>query len=114
MPKNVFQKIIDRELPAEIVYETNDVIAFRDIAPQAPVHILVIPKKPIVRIAEAQEQDAALLGTLLLVAQKIASKLGIEKSGYRLVINNGPDAGEAVPHLHVHLLGSRALNWPPG
>lgn len=110
----IFAKIIRREIPADIVHEDDLCLAFKDITPQAPVHVLIIPKKPIVRIDVAETQDEALLGHLLTVAPIIAKKLGIAESGFRLVINNGKDAGEAVPHLHVHLLGGRYLNWPPG
>lgn len=110
----LFQKLINRELPADIVYEDDEVFAFRDIAPQAPTHILIIPKKKITRIDEAQVSDAPLLGKLLLTAAKIALELDLKANGYRLVINNGKDAGEAVPHLHIHLLAGRKLAWPPG
>ena len=110
----LFEKIIAREIPAGIVYEDDVCIAIRDIAPASPVHILVIPKKPIERVGSAASSDCDLLGHLLLTAAKIARDEGIEESGYRLVINNGRDAGEAVPHLHVHLLGGRPLAWPPG
>src|SRR5213593_2793430 len=110
----IFQKIIRREIPAKIVWENDDAIAFHDVNPQAPIHVLIVPKKIIPRIGEATDADAALLGKLLLVAAELAAKLGIDKSGYRVVINSGPDAGESVPHLHVHLLGKRALAWPPG
>jgi len=112
--KTIFQKIIDREIPARIIHETGDLLAFHDIAPQAPVHVLVIPKKPIVRIAEAGSEDQALLGALLLGAQEVARKLDLVESGFRLVINNGANGGEAVPHLHVHVLGGRKMEWPPG
>ena len=114
MSKSIFQKIIDREIPAQIVYEDDQVIAFKDINPQAPVHILLIPKKPITRIASATATDAALLGHLMLKAPEIAAKAGISESGFRLVFNNGPDGGEAVPHLHCHILGGRPMAWPPG
>jgi histidine triad (HIT) family protein len=109
----IFQKIIRREIPATIVWEDEEAIAFHDVNPQAPVHVLIVPKKIIPRLAEATESDRATLGKLLLVAAEIAKKLGLT-SGYRVVINSGPDAGESVPHLHVHLLGKRALAWPPG
>jgi histidine triad (HIT) family protein len=109
----IFQKIIAREIPAKIVWESEDAIAFHDVNPQAPTHVLIVPKKTIARLAEATEADGAMLGKLLLAAAEIAKKLGL-KGGYRVVINNGPDAGESVPHLHVHLLGNRALAWPPG
>ncbi len=112
--KNIFQKIIDREVPATIVHEDDQCLAFRDIVPQAPVHILVIPKEQIVRIDQAAAGQESLLGHLLMTASKVAQSEGIAESGYRLVINNGPDAGEAVPHLHVHLLGGRPMQWPPG
>lgn len=109
----IFEKIIAREIPAKIVWEDEHAIAFHDVDPQAPVHVLIVPKKVIPRLAEAKEPDAATLGKLLLAAAEIARKLEL-KGGYRVVINNGPDAGESVPHLHVHLLGKRALAWPPG
>ena len=110
----IFSKIIAKEIPARIVYEDDHCLAFHDIAPQAPVHILVIPKKEIVRIAVATAEDEALLGHLLLVAQSVAKAEGVDDTGFRLVINNGPDGGEAVPHLHVHILGGRPMGWPPG
>lgn len=114
MSKTVFQKIIDREIPAAIVYEDDQVMAFRDVNPKAPVHVVLIPKKPIERIGAAQPADQALLGHLMLAAASVASQLGLGATGYRLVINNGPDGGETVPHLHCHILGGRALSWPPG
>jgi len=110
----IFEKIIAREIPAKIVWEDDEAIAFHDVNPQAPVHVLIVPKKVIPRLAVAKESDAGVLGKLLLVAGELAKKLGIEQTGYRVVINSGPDAGESVPHLHVHLLGKRALAWPPG
>ena len=109
----IFEKIIAREIPAEIVWEDDDAIAFEDVNPQAPVHVLIVPKKVIPRLTEAKEADRVILGKLLLTAAEIAKKLGLT-GGYRVVINSGPDAGESVPHLHVHLLGKRALAWPPG
>ena len=109
----IFEKIIAREIPAKIIWEDDDAIAFDDVNPQAPVHVLIVPKKVIARLSEAKESDRAALGKLLLVAAQIAKKLELA-GGYRVVINNGPDAGESVPHLHVHLLGKRALAWPPG
>jgi histidine triad (HIT) family protein len=114
MEETIFSKIIQRKIPANIIFEDNEVLAFHDIAPQAPVHVLIIPKKPIQRINAAEEQDAELLGKLLLTAQHLARELGLAEKGFRLVFNNGPDAGEAVPHLHLHLLGGRKLQWPPG
>ena len=114
MSKTLFEKIIASELPAAIVYEDDLVVAFRDIKPQAPTHVLIVPKKPIVRIGEAGPEDHKTLGHLLLKAAEVACQLGLAKSGYRIVFNNGPDAGEAVPHLHCHILGGRKLGWPPG
>jgi histidine triad (HIT) family protein len=114
MSKTLFEKIAAREIPAKIVYEDEHVLALQDIKPAAPVHVLIVPKKPIPRIAEAQPSDHQVLGHLLLKAAQVADQLGLKSSGYRLVINNGPDAGESVPHLHCHILGGRALSWPPG
>ena len=113
MSKTLFQKIADKEIPAKLIHEDALCVAFHDIAPQAPVHVLIVPRKAIARVAEASAEDQALLGHLLLVAQKIAKQLELAK-GFRLVINNGPDGGESVPHMHVHLLGGRAMVWPPG
>ena len=110
----IFEKIIAREIPAKVIWEDDDAIAFEDVNPQAPVHVLIVPKKVIPRLSAASESDRALLGKLMGVAGELAKKLEIDKSGYRVVINSGPDAGESVPHLHVHLLGKRALAWPPG
>jgi histidine triad (HIT) family protein len=110
----LFEKIIAREIPAQIVHEDSHCIAFRDISPQAPVHILVVPKKPVPRVAAAEAADEPLLGHLLVTAAEIAKKEGIADSGFRVVVNNGPHGGETVPHLHVHLLGGRPMNWPPG
>jgi histidine triad (HIT) family protein len=112
--KTLFEKICDKEIPATIVHEDDRCVAFRDIAPQAPVHILVVPRKAVTRIGLAEAADGELLGHLLLVAAEVARAEGIATTGYRLVINNGRDGGEAVPHLHVHLLGGRKLEWPPG
>ena len=114
MSKTLFEKIIARELPGAILYEDDLVVAFRDIKPQAPTHVLLVPRKPIPRLAEAQPEDLQVLGHLLLKAAKVADQLGLTKSGFRLVFNNGPDAGEAVPHLHCHILGGRHFGWPPG
>jgi histidine triad (HIT) family protein len=114
MSKTLFEKIIAREVPATIVYEDDQVLAFRDIKPQAPTHVLVVPKKPIPRISEATSEDQAVLGHLMLKAAEVARQLGLAKSGYRLVLNNGPHAGEAVPHLHCHIIGGRQMGWPPG
>jgi histidine triad (HIT) family protein len=112
--KTLFEKIVARELPAAIVYEDDLVLAFRDLKPQAPTHVLIIPKKPIPRIAEAKAEDQQLIGHLLLKAAAVANQLGLTQSGFRLVFNDGPDAGEAVPHLHCHIIGGRRMGWPPG
>lgn len=109
----LFEKIIAREIPATIEHEDEHCIVIHDIDPQAPVHCLIIPKKPIPRVAEAELTDQSILGHLLLVASKVAKKLELVE-GFRVVINNGRNGGETVPHLHVHLLGGRALQWPPG
>lgn len=109
----IFQQIIQREIPAEIVFEDSSCIAIRDVAPQAPTHILVIPKKLIPRVGLASEEDQDILGKLLLVAGKLARSENLD-DGFRIVINNGEDGGESVPHLHVHLLGGRPMRWPPG
>ena len=114
MSETLFEKIIARQIPARIAYEDDLVLAFHDIDPQAPVHVLIIPKKTIPRVAEAKEEDQALLGHLLLKAVEVAARLGLAAGGYRLVINNGRDGGESVPHLHCHILGGRRLKWPPG
>lgn len=112
----LFEKIIAREIPANFVYEDELAVAFHDISPQAPTHILIIPRKPIPRVGEAGEEDSAVLGHLLIVAGKVATDLGVNSTdeGFRLVINNGRNGGEAVPHLHIHLLAGRPLKWPPG
>jgi histidine triad (HIT) family protein len=112
--KTLFQKIIDREIPAKLAHEDELCIAIHDINPQAPVHVLIIPKKLIPRVGLASSGDQSLLGHLLLTAGSLAKKLGVAESGYRLVINHGADGGESVPHMHVHLLGKRPLAWPPG
>jgi histidine triad (HIT) family protein len=114
MSKTLFEKIVAREIPADIVYEDDKVLAFRDIKPQAPTHVLIVPKKPIARIAEAKPEDHQVLGHLLLKAAEVARQLGVTQSGFRLVFNNGPNAGEAVPHLHCHIIGGRQMAWPPG
>ena len=110
----LFEKIIAREIPAEIIYEDDLVLAFNDVNPKAPTHVLIIPKKPIPRIAEAQPKDHQVLGHLLLKASEVAGKLGLHEKGFRLVFNNGADAGETVPHMHLHILGGRQMTWPPG
>ena len=108
----IFQKIIDKEIPADIVYEDEEALAFRDIQPQAPTHVLVIPRKPIANVAAMDAGDKELLGHLLWVAGEVARQEGLED--YRLVTNNGEGAGQSVFHLHVHLLGGREFGWPPG
>ena len=112
-PKTLFQKIAEKEIPAKLIHEDAVCVAFHDIAPQAPTHVLIVPRKPIPRVGEATAEDQATLGHLLLVAGQLSRQLGLAK-GFRVVINNGPDGGETVPHLHVHLLGGRVLDWPPG
>ncbi len=111
--ETIFSKIIRREIPADIVYEDDLALAFKDISPQAPVHILVIPKKPIPNLADAQPEDHKIMGHLLLTAQRVAEQAGLT-NGYRVVINNGPDGGQTVYHLHLHILGGREMEWPPG
>lgn len=110
----LFQKIVAREIPAKIISEDDELIVFHDINPQAPVHVLLVPKKLIPRLAEATADDEILLGKLLLKAQETANALGISQTGFRVVINSGRQGGETVPHLHLHLLGGRPLAWPPG
>ena len=114
MSKTLFEKICDREIPADIVYEDDLCGCFRDIAPQAPVHLLLVPRKPIPRIAEAGDEDQSLIGHLFLTARKVAKEQGLAEKGFRLVVNNGPEGGEAVPHLHIHILAGRQMTWPPG
>ena len=111
--KTLFQKIADREIPAKIEHEDDRCLVVHDIQPQAPTHLLIIPKKPIPRVALATAEDEAVLGHLMLVAGQVAKKLNLAQ-GFRLVINNGPHACESVPHLHVHLLAGRPMTWPPG
>lgn len=113
MTETIFSKIIDRQIPADIVYEDEHCLAFRDVNPQAPVHILVIPKKPVARLMDAEETDEGLLGRLLLTANRVAEQEGIADA-FRLVINNGEKAGQSVFHLHVHILAGRPFSWPPG
>ena len=114
MSKTIFEKIIEGEIPGDIVYQDDLVAAFHDRDPKAPVHVLIVPKKPIPRVAEASPEDHQILGHLLLKAAEVAANLGLKETGYRLVINNGSDGGESVPHLHCHILGGRKLAWPPG
>lgn len=110
----LFEKIIAGQIPADIVYEDDHCVAFRDINPQAPVHVLVVPRKPVVNVASADDDDTELLGKVLQAAKKVARQEGIADSGYRLILNNGAHAGQTVFHLHCHVLGGRALHWPPG
>ena len=109
----IFDKIISKEIPANIIYEDDTALAFHDIAPQAPVHVLIIPKKRIAQIQDMTEEDAPIIGHLFSIATKVAKDLKLE-NGYRLVINNGQEGGQTVYHLHIHLLGGRPLSWPPG
>lgn len=109
----IFGKIIRKEIPADIVYEDDLALAFRDVNPQAPIHILVIPKQPIAKLADAESQDHALMGHLLLTVKRIAEQQGLT-NGYRVVINTGVDGGQTVYHMHLHLLGGRSMTWPPG
>jgi histidine triad (HIT) family protein len=110
----LFCKVVRRGIPAEIVLENDHALAFKDIRPVAPTHVLVIPKEHIGGVAEAEAHQAAVLGETLLLAKEVAKKMGVEESGYRVVINSGADAGQSVFHLHIHVLGGRALSWPPG
>ena len=112
MAETLFSKIIQRQIPADIIYEDDQALAFRDINPQAPVHFLVIPKKPIAKLSDAADEDQALLGYLLLVANKVAAQEGL--SDFRLNVNNGAGASQTVFHLHIHVLGGRPFSWPPG
>ncbi len=113
MSDTIFSKIIAREIPADIVYEDDVCLAFKDVNPQAPIHVLIIPKKPVARIADADADDRAMLGHLLLKAGEIARTLDCEEN-FRLIVNNGAEAGQSVFHLHLHLLAGRPLAWPPG
>ncbi len=114
MSETIFAKIIRKEVPAKIVFEDESCVAFHDVSPQAPVHVLVIPKKPIKSLVELEAVDAQLLGHLWTVIPKLAAQLGLDESGYRVVVNCGRDGGQSVDHLHFHLLGGRTLKWPPG
>ena len=113
MADTIFSRIIDRTIPARIEHEDVICLAFHDVSPQAPVHVLIIPRKPIPSVAQLDEADASTVGHLILVASQLARRLGLE-NGYRLVFNCGRDGGQSVDHLHLHLLGGRALSWPPG
>ena len=113
MGDTIFGKIIRREIPADIVYEDDLALAFKDVNPQAPTHILVIPKKPIPRLSESEAEDMELMGHLLMTVKKVAEEANLS-NGYRVVINNGNDGGQTVDHLHLHILGDRSMTWPPG
>jgi histidine triad (HIT) family protein len=110
----VFSRIVKGEIPAKIVYDDERALAFHDVSPKAPTHVLVIPKREIPRLSDVQDADGELLGHLLLVARRVARELGLDEGGYRVVINIGSDGGQSVEHLHLHVLGGRALGWPPG
>ena len=114
MPATIFKRIIDREIPADIIYEDDRCLAFHDVSPQAPTHVLVIPKKEIASLDELADEDAELLGHMWLVIRNVARELGVDKSGYRVAVNCGADGGQSVDHLHFHLLGGRPMTWPPG
>ncbi len=114
MEKTLFQKIADREIPAQIVYEDDRCVAFRDISPAAPVHILLVPRKPVTSLAAAGAEDAELLAHLMLKVGDIARAEGIAEGGFRTVLNTGADGGQTVPHLHIHIMGGRSMQWPPG
>jgi histidine triad (HIT) family protein len=111
--KTIFQRIIDKEIPAKIAYEDDRCLAFHDVAPQAPTHILVIPKKPITSVASIEDTDAELIGHMYVVIRDLAKQLGLDR-GYRVVVNCGRDGGQSVDHLHFHLMGGRQMTWPPG
>ena len=113
MPETIFSKIIRKEIPAQVVYEDDQCLAFHDIAPKAPVHVLIIPKKPIENVDDIEPEDAPLIGHLFCVMRQIAADLKLEK-GYRVITNCGEEGGQEVQHLHFHLLGGRKLSWPPG
>ena len=114
MADTIFGRIVRREIPADIVYEDDAVLAFRDVTPQAPVHVLIVPKRPLQNLLDAAPADTLLLGQLMQAAIHVARTLGLDESGFRVVVNAGPDAGQSVDHLHLHLLGGRPLAWPPG
>jgi histidine triad (HIT) family protein len=114
MSDTIFSKIINREIPADILYEDDEVLAFSDVNPQAPTHFLVIPKQPIATVNDIQPEQAELVGKLVLAAQKLAKQKGIAEDGYRLVMNCNEGAGQTVFHIHLHVLGGRSLTWPPG
>jgi histidine triad (HIT) family protein len=110
----LFEKIANHEIPAKIIHEDGELVAFHDINPQAPYHIVIIPRRAIASINDVTERDAELVGKMIVLARSLAEKFGMSESGYRLVFNCGPDAGQSVDHIHLHLLGGRAMKWPPG
>ena len=110
----IFKKIINKEIQADIIYENNSILCFKDVNAVAPIHLLIIPKKEISTVNDIEIRDKELIGEMFIVAKKVAKKLDIDKNGYRLVINCNSDAGQTVNHLHMHLLGGRTLTWPPG
>jgi histidine triad (HIT) family protein len=112
--ETIFSQIIDKKKPAEFIYEDEDVVAFKDINPQAPVHVLIVPRKRIPKLTAADESDAAILGKMVIVARKIAKDFGLDEGGFRLLMNEGKNGGQTIYHLHFHLLGGRRLMWPPG
>lgn len=114
MVQTIFARIISGEVPVDKLLENDDLIAIGDVNPQAPVHVLIIPKKPLRSISDSKQDDDVLLGKLLGATRDLATSLGLDSQGYRVVINNGESAGQSVPHLHIHLMGGRAFRWPPG
>ena len=112
--ETIFSQIIDKKKPAEIIFEDEEVIAFKDINPQAPVHVLIVPRKPIPKLTDAEESDTAILGKMVMVAKQIAKDFGLDEDGFRLLLNEGKNGGQTIYHLHFHLLGGRRLMWPPG
>lgn len=112
--ETVFSQIIEKKKPAEIIYEDEEVVAFKDINPQAPVHVLIVPRKPIPKLTDADDSDAAVLGKCVMVAKKIAKDFKLDDDGFRLLMNEGKNGGQTIYHLHFHLLGGRRLMWPPG
>jgi histidine triad (HIT) family protein len=114
MAKTIFSRIIAREIPADIVYEDDKCLAFRDVSPKAPMHVLIIPKQEIANIEALADDDAALVGHIWIVIRNLARQFGVSETGYRVVVNCGPDGGQSVDHLHFHMLAGRKLEWPPG
>ena len=112
--ETIFSQIINRKKPAEIIFEDDDVVAFKDINPQAPVHVLIVPRKPIPKLTDADESDTAILGKMVMIASQIAKDNSLDEDGFRLLLNQGKNGGQTIYHLHFHLLGGRRLMWPPG